>query len=70
MENLMSYPEYGVPKTTFAGIEQVAVSSSRLVRPVRCHFCNEPMFYAVEQRHVPEVRIEVHGPDEHSGHRA
>jgi hypothetical protein len=32
----MSYPEYAVPKTTFAGIEPVAVSSSRLVRfPLR-----------------------------------
>jgi len=39
-------------------------SLDRLVRPVRCYFCNEPMFYVGAERHVPEVRIEVYASSE------
>ena len=38
----------------------------RLVRPVHCYFCNGSMFYVGDDRHVPEVRLEVHGSDSHS----
>lgn len=30
-----------------------------VVRPVRCFFCNAPMFYHGDQRHTPEVWVEV-----------
>lgn len=44
-------------------IGKVTCNDDRLVRPVRCFFCNEAMFYAGDERHVPEVRIEVHGDE-------
>jgi hypothetical protein len=38
-------------------------SLERLVRPVRCYLCNQPMHYAGQPGHVPEVWVEVHGED-------
>jgi hypothetical protein len=35
-------------------------SQQRMVRPVRCWFCNQPMYYTGDPRHEPEVRVEVH----------
>lgn len=29
----------------------------RLVRPVKCHFCNEPMLFFGDERHEPEVTV-------------
>ena len=34
-------------------------SHERLVRPVKCHFCNQPMFYSGDERHEPEVVVSV-----------
>lgn len=34
----------------------------KLIRPVKCHFCGQPMFYAGDARWVPEVRVSVHEP--------
>jgi hypothetical protein len=31
-----------------------------LVRPVTCWFCKRPMYYSGDERHEPEVRVEVH----------
>lgn len=33
--------------------------AENLVRPVRCFFCRKPMFYSGDERHVPEVRVEI-----------
>jgi len=33
----------------------------RLVRPVRCEICGEPMYYVGDDRHVPEVEVKVEG---------
>jgi len=35
------------------------VAVQRLVRPVKCHFCNQPMFYSGDERHEPEVSVSV-----------
>lgn len=29
------------------------------IRPTKCHFCGEPMFYHGDERWVPEVRVEA-----------
>ena|SRR3990170_3834431 len=31
----------------------------RLVRPIKCHFCNAPMFYSGDERYEPEIRVSV-----------
>ena len=36
-----------------------AVGSSDLVRPTRCQFCGESMYYVGDARHTPEVRVVV-----------
>ena len=43
------------------------VALQRIVRPVRCHLCADPMFYARDPQHTPEVRVtvEADGHDEH-----
>lgn len=33
--------------------------SEELVRPVKCHLCNRPMFYRGDKRFEPEVRVSV-----------
>lgn len=30
-----------------------------LVRPMRCHICQKPMYYSGDPRHVPEVYVKV-----------
>ncbi len=37
-----------------------------LVRPVRCHFCGQPMHYGEHALHVPEVRVTVCGDRDES----
>lgn len=34
-----------------------------LVRPVKCYFCNQPMFYSNDGRHEPEIRVTVRRGD-------
>ena len=36
-----------------------------LIRPVKCHFCNEPMFYSGDERHEPEVSVSINGNSFH-----
>lgn len=36
-----------------------AKSPARLVRPVKCHLCKQPMFYVGDARHEPEVSVNV-----------
>lgn len=36
-------------------------STKAMTRPVCCHFCRKAMFYVGDDRHTPEVRIEVRG---------
>jgi hypothetical protein len=36
-------------------------SLERLVRPVKCYFCNQPMFYSGEPGHEPEISVSVDG---------
>lgn len=31
----------------------------RLIRPVKCHFCNCPMFYGGDERHEPEIAVSI-----------
>lgn len=47
----------------FANGIEGAIYQERLVRPVRCYLCNQPMHYAGQPGHVPEVWVEVHGDD-------
>lgn len=49
-------------------IAPIAVSepqkpTERLIRPVKCHFCNQPMFYTGDERYEPEISVAVNGPD-------
>lgn len=31
----------------------------KLIRPVKCHFCNQPMFYAGDHRFEPEIHVSI-----------
>lgn len=31
--------------------------TEKIVRPVKCYFCNAPMFYSSDTRHEPEVMV-------------
>lgn len=31
-----------------------------LIRPVKCHFCNEPMYYSGDPRHKPEIYVNIY----------
>lgn len=31
----------------------------KLIRPVKCHFCDQPMYYAGDEKHEPEVRVSL-----------
>jgi len=42
-------------------------STERLVRPVKCYFCNQPMFYLGEENHEPEVLVRVDGVNGRGG---
>lgn len=36
----------------------------QLVRPEQCFICNEPLFYAGQVNHVPEVQVRVRSDEE------
>lgn len=42
--------------------------STGLIRPVRCFFCNQDMYYCDDERHTPEVHImiDAEGPNSDS----
>ena len=31
----------------------------KLIRPVKCHFCGERMYYSDDARHKPEVLVHI-----------
>jgi hypothetical protein len=35
------------------------IKDIKLVRPTKCHFCDQPMFYSGDKRHEPEVCVSV-----------
>lgn len=39
----------------------------RLLRPARCHFCNESLYYADDERYEPEVQVTVDTRGERDG---
>lgn len=39
----------------------------KMIRPVRCVKCGDPMFYSGNERHEPEVRVEYESNSETGG---
>ena len=63
-------PEVQLPGIPGCVIERTKMKPEieKLIRPVKCHFCGDRMYYSDDERYEPEVYVTVQGESSFYAH--